>query len=143
MQKKHFTHRYMKVGDLFVADIGGGFHRYVVVGKNASSSNMLLLVMATSKIQNRKQHVQRAPLTVLESLIEVQVQEYQSIINSERCTLTKPTCFDCNSPYPINELIMQDYTQCDPVSAELLKKLKNALRCSPAVDQHMKETYEI
>lgn len=133
----------MEVADVFVADVGGNFHRYVVVGKNASQPHMLLLVMATSRIQNRKQHVQRAPLTVLESLIEVKVREYQSVTNPECCALTKPTCFDCNNPNKINKQSIPNYTRCDPISGKLLKKLKNAIRCSPAVDQDTKETYGV
>ena len=136
-------HRCMEVGDLFVCNLGSGFHRYVIVGKDVSLPHMLLLVMATSKIQKRKQYIQKTPLTTLDSLVEVQSEEYQSTVHPERCTLTKQTCFDCNNPYSIDMQSVQDYTRCDSVSDALLGRLKNAVFLSPAVDRDTKEVYGI
>ena len=133
----------MEVGDLFVCNLGNGFHRYVVVGKNTSFPHTVLLVMATSKIQKRKQHIRKTAPTSLKSLIEIQEREYKSRINAERCALTKETCFDCNSPHQIDSRTIRDDTPCDPVSDTLLQKLKNAVRHSPVVEQDIKETYKV
>ena len=128
----------MKVGDVFVADLGANSHRHVVVGKNEFST--LLLVTATSQIEKRKRHIQKTSLTYQGSLIEIETVEYQSNKNPEKCSLTKPTCFDCNGPNSIHK-IHSGYILCSPVSEELFKKLKNAVRNSPAVDQHTKDNF--
>lgn len=131
----------MQEGDVIVIDLGSGTHRFAVVGASDEPQKKVLLVMVTSKVEKRRRHADRGTLSTQESLVEVQPGEYQSKENAERCSLTKPTCFDCNNPNPMPVTYLLGHVRCDPISDDLLKKLKQGVRRSPAVDQDTKETF--
>lgn len=128
---------------MIVVDLGSGDHRFVVVGIGSGLQEKVLLVMATSKVEKRRRHAGKGVLSTQESLVEVQPSEYQSKENTKHCSLTKLTCFDCNNPSPVPVSYLSGCVTCDPVSTNLIDKLKQGVRCSPAVDQDTKETFRL
>ena len=131
----------MNIRDVFVCDFGVGRHRYVVMGVATSPFRSVLLVMATSKIQQRKRFADRTNLVLLDSLVEVVPSEYQSEWHREYCSLNKPTCFDCNDPIDFPVQSIRNPILCDPISDELFARMLRAVRMSPSVEQGVRERF--
>ena len=104
---------------------------------------MALCVMATSQIDKKVEHAETTLFYNANSVVIVNPDAYRSELNSGKCSLSKETCFDCNDarPLPVNNVINRATGYCDDASKDLVSRLQEGVRNSPAVDDYTKDDF--
>lgn len=107
-------------------------HYFVVLNHNPYSEELLVLVVASSQIENVKKRRSHLPK---ETLVEIDKDMYESF--------TKDSIIDCNSARTksrsqILEQLNAGGSQVFPMPKEILKKLRQGVLASPVVETSVK-----